>query len=175
MNVIKIYIFLVCISPIIVVGQDSTDINKQNVQKIQKMLIGFWKYDRTVNQNGEEVEQVVRLRKSHDGSDFVYQAGHPDIVLRKDSTYVKNKGSRFADEGLWHLMSPSEIEFEMVITKDSYRYAMIEKTQQLMDKKWRTDNNGNFLDASVSIINLLKENELRISCEGKYELIFIRH
>ncbi|MBK6989029.1 MAG: hypothetical protein IPH33_12845 [Bacteroidetes bacterium] len=60
----------------------------------------------------------------------------------------------------------------MVIEKDSRQGNMIKQTQELLGKKWRTDSNGNYLDASNDKIVLLTENEMRVEYHKKYVLVY---
>ena len=77
-----------------------------------------------------------------------------------------------SDKGVWKLISNNQIEYEMIIPKDSRQGNMILQTQELLEKKWRTDNKGNFLDASTDKIVLLTKTEMRIEYYKKYVLVY---
>ncbi|MGK0448969.1 MAG: hypothetical protein ACJA2M_002771, partial [Polaribacter sp.] len=112
--------------------------------------------------------------KGPDGKEIKIVANGPDITINKDYSYVKRFTEVNSDNGIWKLISENEIEFEMLIPKDSRQGNMIIQTQKLLGKEWRTDKNGNFLDASTDKILSIDKDRMTIEHEGKYILIYKR-
>ncbi|MBK7389223.1 MAG: hypothetical protein IPI23_09195 [Bacteroidetes bacterium] len=137
-----------------------------------KSLIGQWVFVKTLDANNNEVKYVTQDYKGPTGSDSQIVANGPDITINADHTYVKKFTDVDSDKGNWRLISNNEVEYEMVIEKDSRQGNMIKQTQELLGNKWRTDSNGNYLDASNDKIVLLTENEMRVEYHKKYVLVY---
>jgi hypothetical protein len=144
---------------------------KENVDTT-KLLIGQWIFVKTLDSNNNEVKYVNQDYKGPDGSDIQIVANGPDITINADHTYVKKFTDVNSDRGNWRLISNNEVEYEMLIEKDSRQGNMIKQTQELLGKKWRTDSKGNYLDASSDKIVLLTENEMRVEYHKKYVLVY---
>lgn len=150
------------------------NLNAQTIENIDttQVLIGQWVFVKTLDANNNEVKYVTRDYKGPDGSDIQVVANGPDITISADHTYVKKFTDVNSDNGNWRLISNNQVEYEMVIPKDSRQGKMIKQTQELLGKKWRTDSKGNYLDASNDKIILLTENEMRVEYEKKYVLVY---
>ena len=149
-------------------------LSAQTTEKVDttKILIGQWVFVKTLDANNNEVKYVTQDYKGPDGSDIQIVANGSDITINADHTYVKIFTDVNSDKGNWRLISNNEIVYEMVIEKDSRQGNMIKQTQELLGKKWRTDSNGNYLDASTDKIILLTENEMRVEYHKKYVLVY---
>jgi hypothetical protein len=137
-----------------------------------KLLIGQWIFVKTLDANNNEVKYTTQDYKGPDGSDIQIVANGPDITINAEHTYVKKFTDVNSDKGNWRLISNNELEYEMVIEKDSKQGNMIKQTQELLGKKWPTDSKGNYLDASSDKIVLLTENEMRVEYHKKYLLVY---
>ena len=146
----------------------------QTTEKIDttQLLIGHWVFVQTLDENNNDVEYVTQDYKGPDGSDIKIVANGPDITINADQTYVKKFTDENSDQGKWRLLANNEVEYEMVIEKDSRQGDMIKQTQELFGKKWRTDSKGNYLDASSDKILLLTENEMRVEYHKNYVLVY---
>jgi hypothetical protein len=144
---------------------------KENID-IRQQLIGQWVFVKTLDANNNEVKYVAQDYKGPDGSDIQIVANGPDITINADHTYVKKFTDVKSDKGNWKLISNNQVEYELVIPKDSRQGSMIKQTQELLGKKWRTDSIGNYLDASTDKIVLLSENEMRVEYHKKYLLVY---
>lgn len=152
------------------------NLNAQTTEKVDttKLLIGQWIFVKTLDANNNEVKYIPQDYKGPDGSDIQIVANGPDITINDDHTYIKRFTEVNSDKGNWRLISNNEVEYEMVIEKGSRQGNMIKQTQELLGKKWRTDTNGNYLDASIDKIVLLTENEMRVEYHKKYVLVYRR-
>jgi hypothetical protein len=149
-------------------------LSAQTTEKVDttKILIGQWVFVKTLDANNNEVKYVTQDYKRPDGSDIQIVANGPNITINADHTYVKKFTDVNSDKGNWRLISNNQVEYEMVIEKDSRQGNMIKQTQELMGKKWRTDSKGNYLDASADKIVLLTENEMRVEYHKNYVLVY---
>lgn len=149
-------------------------LNAQTTEKIDttKILVGQWIFVKTLDANNNEVKYVTQDYNGPDGTDIQIVANGPDITINADHTYVKKFTDVNSDKGNWRLISNNEVEYEMVIEKDSRQGNMIKRTQELLGKKWRTDSKGNYLDASTDKIVLLTGNEMRVEYHKKYVLVY---
>jgi len=152
----------------------SFNLNAQNkgIGDTTNLLVGQWIFIKTLDANNNEVKYVNQDYKGPDGNDMQIEANGPDITINADHTYIKKFTEVNSDKGVWELISNNQIEYEMVIPKDSRQGNMIVQTQELLGKKWRTDYNGNFLDTSKDKIVLLTETEMRIEYYKKYVLVY---
>lgn len=137
-----------------------------------KLLIGEWVFVKTLDSNNNEVKYVTQDYKGPDGRDIQIVANGPDITINVDHTYFKKFTDIYSDKGTWKLISNNEVVYEMIIEKDSRQGNMIQQTQILLGKKWRTDSKGNYLDASTDKIVLLTDNEMRVEYHKKYVLVY---
>ena len=144
---------------------------KENIDST-KLLIGQWIFVKTLDVNNNEVKYVTQDYKGPDGNEIQIVANGPDILVNSDHTYIKKFTDVNSDKGNWRLISNNEVEYEMVIEKDSRQGNMIKQTQELLGKKWRTDSKGNYLDASTDKIVQLTENEMRVEYHKKYLLVY---
>lgn len=149
-------------------------LNAQTTEKVDttKILIGQWFFVKTLDTNNNEVNYITQDCKGPDGSDIQIVANGPDITINADHTYVKKFTDVNSDKGNWRLISNNQVEYEMVIEKESRQGNLIKQTQVLLGKKWRTDSKGNYLDASTDKIVLLTENEMRIEYHKKYVQVY---
>lgn len=145
---------------------------KKENSNTTKLLIGQWFFAKTLDANDNEVKFVTQDYKGPDGSDIQIVANGPDITINDDHSYIKKFTDVNSDKGIWRLISNNEIEYEMVIEKDSRQGNMIKQTQELLGKKWQTDSKGNYLDASSDKIVLLTENEMKVEYHKKYVLVY---
>jgi len=149
------------------------NLNAQTKENIDTaLLIGQWVFVKTLDSNNNEVKYITQDYKFPDGSDIQIVANGPDITINADHTYVKKFTDVNSDKGKWKMVSNNEIDYEMVITKDSRQGNMIKQAQELLGKKWRTDSNGNYLDGSTEKIVLLTEDEMRVEYHKKYVLVY---
>jgi hypothetical protein len=137
-----------------------------------KLLIGQWIFEKTLDANNIEVKYIKQDYKGPEGNDIEIVANGPDITINSDHTYIKKFTNINSDKGNWRLISDNEVEYEMVIEKNSRQGNMIHQAQELMGKKWRTDSKGNYLDASSDKIILLTENEMRVEYHKTYVLVY---
>jgi hypothetical protein len=137
-----------------------------------RLLVGQWFFIKTLDATNNEVKHITQDYKSRDGSDIIIVANGPDITINADNTYIKKFTELKSDKGTWRLISKNEVKYEMVIAKDSRQGAMIKQAQELFDKKWRTDSDGNYLDSSTDKIVLLTENEMRVEYHKNYVLVY---
>jgi len=143
----------------------------QENKLITDNIIGEWNYIKTVDKNNEEVKYVYRTHPN--GEKMKIVASGPNIILNLDGTYRKKFTEENTDIGNWKIKSKNEIEYEMVILKNSRQGKLIIQTQKFMpDKKWRKDEKGNFLDASSDKIIELTETEMKVEYEKDYILIY---
>lgn len=157
---ISIFFLLLCST---LFGQE-TELKNENI-------IGKWNYIKTVDKNNEVVKYVYRTYPN--GEKMKIVASGPNITLNSDGTYKKKFTEENTDSGKWKIISENEIEYIMVIPKNSRQGKMIIQTQKLLpNKKWKKDGNGNFLDASSDKIIQLTENEMMIEYEKDYLLIY---
>ena len=149
-------------------------LNAQTTEKVDtaQILIGQWVFVKALDTNNNEVKYITQDYKGPDGSDIQIVANGPDITINADHTYVKKFTDVNSDKGNWRLISNNEVEYEMLIEKDSRQGNMIKQTQELLGKKWRTDSKGNYLDASTDKIILLTENEMRVEYHKNYVLVY---
>ena len=149
-------------------GQNESGID---ITKSEQTLIGKWEYIKTVDKENNSIQHTIR--KYPNGEEMKIVASGPDITINKDGTYIKVFTPENSDTGNWRIKSENEIEYEMVIPKDSRQGRLILQTQKLLpNKKWRKDDNGNFLDASSDKIIELTETEMKVEYEKKYYLIY---
>ena len=150
------------------------NLNAQTTVKVDstKLLIGQWFFVKTLDANNNEVKYIIQDYKGPDGSDIQIVANGPDITINADHTFVKKFTEVNSDKGNWRLASNNEVEYEMVIKKNSRQGNLIKKTQELLGKKWQIDSKGNYLDTSFDKIVLLTENEMRVEYHKKYVLVY---
>ncbi|MGY5351090.1 hypothetical protein ACXGQW_00715 [Wenyingzhuangia sp. IMCC45533] len=134
-------------------------------QNIKTDLIGKWEFQKTIDKNENEIKEVKR-------GENIVKANGPDIIINEDGTYSKKFTEENIDKGNWKLVSENEIQFEMVIPKNSRQGKLIVFTQKLINKKWRKDNKGNFLDVSNDIVISINESEMRLVYEKEYIQLF---
>jgi hypothetical protein len=137
-----------------------------------KLLIGHWIFVKTLNADNNEVKYVMQDYKGPDGNDIKIVANGPDITINSDHTYVKKFTDVNLDKGNWKLISKNEVQYEMVIEKNSRQGDMIQQTQELTGKKWRTNTSGNYLDTSSDKIILLTDKEMRVKYHENYVLVY---
>ena len=133
-------------------------------------LIGKWTYIKTVDKGNKKIEFVYRTYPNGEKTKIV--ASGPEITLNKDGTYTKKFTEENSDNGNWKIISRNEVEYEMLILKDSKQGKMIQMTQKLLNKKWRQDEKGNYLDSSTDKITLLSQTEMKVEYEKEYTLIY---
>jgi hypothetical protein len=151
-------------------GQNESGID---ITKSEQTLIGKWEFIKTLDQNGKEVKKISLDRSMPNGKPMTLNANGPNIIINSDRTYTKVFTPENSDTGYWRIKSENEIEYEMVIPKDSRQGRLILQTQKLLpNKKWRKDDNGNFLDASSDKIIELTETEMKVEYEKEYYLIY---
>jgi hypothetical protein len=152
----------------------SFNLNAQTVknENTDHILVGKWAFVKAVDINNVEVKYLTKDYKGPDGKEIPIVATGPDITINSDHTYVKKFTSVNSDIGHWKLVSNDEIEYEMVILKDSRQGNLIRQMQALYGKKWRTDSDGNFLDSSTDKLVSLTEDEMKVRYESKYVLIY---
>lgn len=148
--------------------------NKFDTTAIEKSLIGKWIFVEALDKDNKKVDYFIQDYKGPDGKEIKIVASGPDVTINKDHSYVKKFTEKNSDKGTWKLISENEIEFEMLILKNSGQGNMIIQTQKLLGKEWRTDENGNFLDASTDKILSIEKDRMTIDHEGKYILIYKR-
>ena len=166
----RILISLSLFISVIAFGQNNGQIDISNSEQT---LIGKWEFTKTLDQNGNEVKKISLDENTPDGKPMTLIAKGPDIIIRTDGTYTKIFTPVNSDNGVWRIKSSNEIEYEMVITKDSRQGRMIIHTQKIFpDKKWRKDEKGNFLDASTDRILELTESEMKVEYEKDYVLVY---
>lgn len=163
---IKIFGILLCLM--------TFNLKAQPTEKVDtaKLLIGQWVFVKTLDANNNEVKSITQDYKGPNDSDIQIVATGPDITINSDNTYLKKFTDVNSDKGNWRLISKNEVEYEMVIEKDSRQGNLIRQTQEFLGKKWRTDSNGNYLDTSTDKIVLLTENEMRVAYHEKYVLVY---
>ena len=137
-----------------------------------KLLIGHWIFVKTLNADNNEVKYVMQDYKGPDGNDIKIVANGLDITINSDHTYVKKFTDVNLDKGNWKLISKNEVQYEMVIEKNSRQGDMIKQTQELTGKKWPTNTSGNYLDTSSDKIILLTEKEMRVKYHKNYVLVY---
>lgn len=158
--------FLICFSSFILKAQSNDSL------ALKKILVGDWEYIKTTDLSNNEVKYVNQDYKNPDGSEMQIIASGPEIILKGNYTYLKKFSNENSDSGVWKLISPNEIEFEMIISKDSRQGKLIIQAQKLLGKKWREDKKGNFLDSSIDKIISLTENEMKLQYRSKYILVY---
>ena len=153
------------------------NLNAQKTEKldsanVENRLIGEWIFIETLDKDNNEVEYIVQDYKGPDGKEIMIVAKGPNVIMNSDHSYTKIFAESNSDYGNWKLLSENEIEFEMVIPKYSRQGKIIIKTQELLEKKWRTDVKGNFLDSSTDKIISLTENKMEVEYEKDYVLVY---
>lgn len=150
------------------------NVKAQTTDKIDttKLLVGHWVFVQALDSYNNEVKHITQDNKGPDGKDIKIVASGPDITINADQTYIKKFTDLNSDKGNWRMMANNEIEYEMIIEKDSRQGDMIRQAQELFGKKWRTDSKGNYLDASSDKILLLTENEMRVEYHKNYVLVY---
>jgi hypothetical protein len=148
---------------------------KFDTTAIEKSLIGKWIFVEAVDKDNKKVDYFIQDYKGPDGKEIKIVASGPDVTINKDYSYVKKFTEVNSDNGTWKLISENEIEFEMLILKDSRQGNMIIQTQEMLGKEWRTDANGNFLDASTDKILSIDKDRMTIEYKDKYILIYKRN
>jgi hypothetical protein len=149
------------------------NLNAQTKENIDTtLLIGQWIFVKTLDSNNNEVKYITEDYKFSDGRAFQIAAKGPDITINVDHTYVKKFTDVNSDKGNWKMISNNEIEYGMLIAKDSREGNMIKQAQELLGKTWRTDSNGNYIDGSTDKIILLTENEMRVEYHKIYVLVY---
>ena len=151
----------------------SQENNEIDITDSKNRLIGEWKFIKTIDQKGNEVEKISLDRNMPNGKPITLVAKGPDIIINSDGTYTKTFTPENSDNGNWRIKSSNEIEYEMVIPENSRQGKLIIQTQKILpNKKWRKDGKGNFLDASSDIITELTENEMKVKYEENYLLVY---
>ena len=151
----------------------SQDNGEVDLSKIDKTLIGEWKFIKTVDQNGNEVKSITVDRKMPDGKPITLKANGPDILINEDGTYVKKFTPENSDTGVWRIKSNDEIEYEMIIPENSRQGQLLVQTRKMFpNKKWRKDEKGNFLNASTDKILELTTMEMKVEYEENYVLVY---
>ncbi len=144
-----------------------------NITNSENMLIGVWKYVKTVDKEGNNVEKISLDRNTPNGKPITLVAKGPDIVIHPNRTYIKTFTPQNSDQGNWRIKSSNEIEYEMVIPKNSRQGKLIVQTQKLLSyEKWQKDGKGNFLDTSSDKIIELTATEMKVEYEENYVLIY---
>jgi len=151
----------------------SQENNQIDITNSEKNLIGEWKFVKTIDQNGNEVKKISLDRNMPNGKPMTLVAKGPDIIINSDGTYTKIFTPENSDNGNWRIKSSNEIEYEMVIPENSRQGKLIIQTQKILpNKKWRKDDNGNFLDSSSDKIIELTEKEMKVEYEESYLLVY---
>ncbi len=149
-----------------------SNLSAQVSDSINQKIIGKWNYIKTIDKENNSVEYIIR--KYPGGTEMKIKTNGPKIIINKNGTYSKQFTEENIDTGNWKMKSENEIEYEMVIPKNSRQGKLIAATQKSINKKWRTDKNGNFLDASTNTILSLSKSEMTIEYEKDYVMIFKR-
>jgi antitoxin component YwqK of YwqJK toxin-antitoxin module len=140
-------------------------------KNLEQLLIGKWEYINATDKENNSIQHIIR--KYPNGKEMKIVASGPDITLNKDGTYEKKFTENNTDYGNWKFLSEKEIEYELFIPKDSKQGKLIIQTQKLLpNKKWKKDENGDFLDTSSDKIIEITENEMKIEYEKNYILIY---
>ena len=147
-----------------------SNLNAQDSETIKNKLIGKWDYLKTVDSEKKSVEYIIKKYPS--GKEMKVKTNGPNIIIDKNGKYSKQFTLENTDFGNWRLKSENEIEYEMVIPKNSRQGKLIIATQKMIKRKWEKDKKGNFLDKSVSKIISISEFEMKIEYEKKYVMIF---
>jgi len=142
----------------------------QNLEDVKQNLIGEWSYVETVDSNGNKVESLNKYYI--DGKESKILCSGPNISIYPDNTYIKVFTEINSDKGNWKLISKDEIEYVMVIPKESRQGRLIIQTQKMLNKKWRQDDKGNFLDEHSEKILLLTEDRMEVEYENYSRLIY---
>jgi antitoxin component YwqK of YwqJK toxin-antitoxin module len=145
--------------------------NKLKFKKLERLIIGKWEYIKTIDKENNPIQHTIR--KYPNGEEMKIIASGPDITINKDGTYKKKFTENNTDYGNWKFISEKEIEYEMFIPRNSRQGKLIIQTQKLLpNKKWKQDENGNFLDSSTDKIIEMTENEMKVEYEKDYVLIY---
>lgn len=142
------------------------------ISKIEKLLIGDWKFVKTIDSNNKEVKRILKDYKFADGSDIIISADGPDLSFSSDRTYTKIFTKKNSDKGFWRLIEKNKIAYKLLTLKNSENGTMISQAEGKMKVKWEVDENGNYVDTVTDEIILINEKELRIKYEKKYVLIY---
>lgn len=81
--------------------------NEVDIVKQKSMLIGKWKFVKTLDQHHQEVQYVYRTYPN--GRKMKIVAKGPDIILNADGTYLKTFTPKHVDRGNWRIKSSNEI------------------------------------------------------------------
>ena len=151
-------------------SQDNRGIDLTN---LSQTLIGEWKFIKTIDKDGNDVEKISLERNMPNGKPMTLIAKGPDITINEDGTYVKKFTPENSDTGVWRIKSNNEIEYEMIIPENSRQGRLIVQAQKMLpNKKWRKDDKGNFLDASSDKIIELTDMKMKVEYEENYLLVY---
>ena len=142
----------------------------QNHEEIEQKLIGEWSYIKTIDSLGNNVEAVNKYNVN--GKETKIIASGPYLIINSDKSYTAVFSEIHSDTGNWELISKDEIEYEIVIPKESRQGRLIIQTQKILNKKWRQDDKRNFLDEHSEKILLLTDDRMEIEYETYYKLIY---
>ena len=142
------------------------------------MLVGFWKFDKVLNTEGVEVEEITKQLPN--GQTLSQKTNQPHILLRGDGQYAKvffvGDSILNIDRGQWKLASNNHVDFTMVIPSDSRQALLIKASIEAGIGKWKKDEHGNFLDMHDQHIISISTEELTLSTNenlsAKYNRVY---
>ena len=168
---IKIVFFIIIISPYTISGQEST---RYNISEIEEFISHRWTFEKALDENGIEVDQFIRKKKNHDGSNFIYVASHPPMSINSDFSYQWHKGEEKESDGTWRITDQNEIEFTLISKKGSRGFKMLEMAEEMFGEKFTKNEEGSYIQISKNKIIAIDNIRLTLLHEDRYHIIFIK-
>ena len=139
-----------------------------HAQKVvdEKLLIGNWKFIKTVDKKGKELNNIQF------GDDLQLNTDGPDMKINQDRTYIFKSNAFFGNYTFWDLKN-SILSFKHKILKNSdFGKTIDEFKNHRHFKKYETDSIGNFLYETKFDIISIEPNQMKIRLEKKYYMIY---
>lgn len=144
----------------------------QSTDNVKSNLIGEWSYVETLDSSGSKIDSIIQYLV--DGKPNYRATTGPDIIINSNGSFTKKFSERNIDKGAWALLAENKIRFELVVSRDSRQGMLILQTQNLINKKWRQDNNGNFLDSHTEVIVFLTNSRLELLDRKGNRLVYFK-
>ena len=139
-----------------------------NAQKVvdEKLLIGNWKFIKTVDKKGKELNNIQL------GNDVQLNTDGPDMKINQDHTFIFKSKAFHGEYTFWGLKNLT-LSFNHKVLKDSEYGKRIDEYKNLRHyRKYETDSIGNFLYETKFDIISIEPNQMKIRLKKKYYMIY---
>lgn len=146
----------------------------------EEKLIGQWRFVHAVDSNNNVIKQYKQNRNIPDhisqGKEIVINIEQSQDMLFNDNRTFSNifPGRTSGDSGTWKMISSSEIEFTNIYRKNSANYNLMKRTEELIGRKMKYNDDGDIFEVYNKIIIYLTDSEMKLGYEDGLFLIFTK-